>query len=205
MGLRGQSPAIARISPEDFPMSPISIGVLAVSMSLDAFIASLGKGAASRRPSLGYAVRTGMIFGAIEMLTPLLGWALGMAASRYVAAVDHWIAFVLLAGVGLRMTVQAIGRRAEEAAAPASLGATVVTAIGTSIDAMAVGVSLAFLRVNIVVIAIAIGLATMLMSSTGILAGRFLGVRFGRAAEALGGVALISLGGLILFEHLTAA
>ncbi len=186
-------------------MSPLSIGVLAISLSVDAFIASLGKGAVAQRPSFGHALRTGAIFGFVEALTPLIGWALGMAASHYVEAVDHWIAFVLLAGVGLHMALQALRREEEAAPVSTTLWATVVTAVGTSIDAMAVGVSLALLDVNIIVIAIAIGFTTMVMSSTGILAGRMLGSRFGRFAEAFGGIALIGLGGFILYEHLFAA
>jgi len=185
-------------------MSPMSIGVLAVSMSIDAFIASVGKGAATRRPSLGHAIRTGALFGLVETITPLIGWAAGVAASRYVAAVDHWIAFCLLAVVGGRMMLQAWTRAEEEEAPSASHWSTLATAIGTSLDAMAVGVSLAFVDVNIFLIASAIGLATMVMSSTGVLAGRYLGQRFGRIAETFGGCALFGLGALILYEHLSA-
>lgn len=185
-------------------MSPISIGLLALSMSVDSFVASLGKGAVAGRPGFGRAVRTGAIFGLVETVTPLIGWTLGMAASRFVAAIDHWIAFGLLATVGAHMALQAFRRDAEQPAKSASNWTVVVTAIGTSIDAMAVGVSLAFLDVNILVIACAIGFATLVMSSTGILAGRFLGRSFGRAAEILGGLALIGLGAGILVEHLSA-
>ena len=77
-------------------MSPLTIGVLAVSMSVDAFIASLGRGATGHRPGVLRALKTGAIFGTVEMVTPLIGWALGMAASAWVAAVDHWVAFALL-------------------------------------------------------------------------------------------------------------
>jgi len=186
-------------------MSPLSIGILAVSMSVDAFIASLGKGAASHRPSFGRALKIGAIFGTVEAITPVIGWAMGVATSQFVQAVDHWIAFSLLFAVGAHMILQAVGPRSEEKEAqPASHWAIVGTAIGTSIDAMAVGVSLAFLEVNIVVIALAIGLATMVMSSTGILAGRFLSRRFGRVIETFGGLALIGLGTSILIEHLSA-
>lgn len=180
-------------------MTPLSIGVLAVSMSVDAFIASVGKGAQAKRPNFGNAIRTGAIFGVVEAITPLIGWGAGVAASQYVAAVDHWIAFALLAAVGIHMILQA--RSADDHDAPsATLWATVVTAIGTSLDAMAVGVSLAFLDVNIFLI----GFTTMMMSSAGILAGRFLGRRFGRIAETVGGVALCGLGLTILIEHLAA-
>lgn len=185
-------------------MSPISIGVLAVSMSIDAFIASVSRGASLSRPSLAMTLRTGAIFGLIEAITPLLGWTAGVAASQYVAEVDHWIAFALLAGVGTHMALQA-WTRAEADPHSHSIWATLVTAVGTSIDAMAVGVSLAFLQVNILLIALAIGATTMLMSATGLMAGRYIGMRFGRIAETLGGLALFSMGAFILWDHLSAA
>lgn len=186
-------------------MSPFAILILAVGMSVDALIASVGRGAAAARPSLGTALRTGIVFGVVEAITPLVGWLLGIAASQFVQAVDHWIAFGLLAAVGGRMALHAI-RRPDDAVAEArngGFGTLLATAIGTSLDAMAVGVSLAFLDVNIVVIAIAIGLATTVMSTGGILAGRFIGQRFGRYAEIAGGIALIGLGIMILVEHLS--
>ncbi|MEI4470880.1 manganese efflux pump MntP [Frigidibacter sp. MR17.24] len=187
-------------------MSPISIGVLAIGMSIDALIASLGRGAQARgRPRLGAALRTGAVFGAVEAVTPVVGWALGVAAAGFVTAVDHWIAFGLLALVGGRMVMAAMGPREAEAPAAQGLLALMATALGTSIDAAAVGVSLAFLDVNIWIVALAIGLATMLMSTTGMLAGRLLGARFGRWAEGLGGLALVGLGIGIVIEHLTAA
>ncbi|WP_108262063.1 manganese efflux pump MntP [Mangrovicoccus ximenensis] len=185
-------------------MSPLSIGVLAISMSIDAFVASVGKGTTEDSPGLAMTLRTGAIFGVIEAITPLLGWLAGVAASQYVAEVDHWIAFALLAGVGSHMTLQA-WTRAEDEPRATSLWATVFTAIGTSIDAMAVGVSLALLQVNILVIAMAIGATTMLMSSVGLIVGRYVGGRFGRIAETLGGVALLTIGTMILLEHLSAA
>lgn len=188
-------------------MSPVSIAVLAIGMSVDALIAALGRGASPIRPTLSQAVRTGLVFGIVEMLTPIIGWALGVAASQYIQAIDHWVAFILLAAVGGRMTFHAISRKAlvqeEKMISPSAFG-LLATAIGTSLDAMAVGVSLAFLNVNIFVIAAAIGLATMVMSTGGVLAGRYLGAKFGRYAEIVGGVALIGLGAKILFDHLLA-
>jgi putative Mn2+ efflux pump MntP len=188
-------------------MSPAAIVILAVGMSIDAFIASIGRGARLRGTRLVEALRTGLVFGAIETLTPVIGWTLGLAASRYVAAVDHWIAFLLLAFVGGRMIVHAMRAPSTEANAEAQpergLATLLATAIGTSIDAMAVGVSLAFLEVNIVVVAAAIGLATFLMSTGGMLMGRLVGARFGAYAEIAGGLALIGLGLSILHTHLT--
>lgn len=187
-------------------MSPFSILILALGMSVDALIASVGRGAAAGRPTVTTALRTGIVFGVVEAITPLIGWGLGVAASQFVQAVDHWIAFGLLAAVGGRMALHALRRDVEaDAETPrGGFGTLIATAIGTSLDAMAVGVSLAFLEVNIVVIALAIGLATMVMSTGGVLAGRFIGARFGRYAEIAGGIALIGLGFSILVEHLGA-
>ncbi len=184
-------------------MSLIAIVILAFSMSMDAFAVSVGRGAALGRPSVKEALWTGIVFGVVEAITPLIGWAAGVAASTYVTAVDHWIAFGLLAAVGTNMLYAAYKNDAEEESKPGmSFLVLVATAVGTSLDAMAVGVSLAFLQVNILVIAGAIGGATFLMASGGMLVGRLIGERFGRLAEAAAGVALIGLGASILYEHL---
>jgi putative Mn2+ efflux pump MntP len=175
---------------------------LAMGMSVDAFAAAIGKGAALERPRFAEALRTGLVFGAVEAAAPLMGWALGMAASAHVAAVDHWLAFVILGLVGGRMLWGAVGADTPMER-PRRHGTTLLlaTAIGTSLDAMAVGVTLAFLDVDITVAAAAIGLATAVMATIGMLVGRWLGGRFGRVAEALGGVALVLLGAKILLEH----
>lgn len=190
------------VRPEN-QMSPATILVLAVSMSIDAFAVSVGRGAAMGRPRVAEALRTGAVFGLVEAATPLIGWAAGMAASSYVEAIDHWIAFALLGGVGAHMMASAVfGGR--DAAQPKgrSLPLLLATAVGTSIDAMAVGVSLAFLEVNIWVVAATIGLMTFVMSSGGMLVGRVIGERFGRVAEVVAGIALVVIGAGILFEHL---
>jgi putative Mn2+ efflux pump MntP len=183
-------------------MTPIAVLILAFSMSSDAFAAALGKGALLHRPSFGEALRTGAIFGSIEAITPLVGWAAGLAASSYIEAVDHWIAFGLLGAIGAKMIWDSARR--DEAAKKRdqhSFGALALTAIGTSIDAMAVGVTLAIVNANIAIVALAIGAATFAMTTMGVLVGRALGTRFGRYAEALGGVGLIAIGAKILIEH----
>jgi manganese efflux pump family protein len=145
-------------------------------MSADAFAAALGKGSTLDRPRLGEALRVGLVFGTVEAITPVIGWAGGLAASAYIAAIDHWIAFALLAGIGSKMVWDAI-RRPGETAKPArhSLGLLLITAVGTSLDAMAVGVTLAFLGANIMVTAFAIGSATFVMTTIGIILGRVIG------------------------------
>jgi manganese efflux pump family protein len=183
-------------------MSPIAVFVLAVSMSADAFAASVGWGAALGRPRFSDALRAGAVFGIIEAITPIIGWTAGVAASGLVQAVGHWIAFALLGVVGGRMIYAA--RRKAEGSKPVrqSLWMLFVTAVGTSLDAMAVGVSLAFLNVNIAVIALAVGLATFVLSTGGTLIARFVCKWFGPIAEATAGLALFLIGVSILVEHL---
>jgi putative Mn2+ efflux pump MntP len=183
-------------------MNVLPIIFLAFSMSTDAFAAALGKGARLDRPGLSEALRTGLIFGTIEAITPVIGWALGKGASGYIAAFDHWIAFGLLLVIGGKMIWDAARRDVdEEKPQRHTLAALVVTAIGTSIDALAVGVTLALINASIIVNALAIGAATFTMVTIGVMTGRFLGEKFGRYAEAAGGLVLIAIGIKILLEH----
>lgn len=183
-------------------MNLFAIVVIALSMSADAFAAALGKGSTLDRPRLSEAIRTGLVFGLVEAVTPVIGWAAGIAASAYITAIDHWIAFALLAVIGGKMIWDSVWRPAEqERPKRHSFGLLLMTAIGTSIDAMAVGVTLAFLDAHILVTALAIGLATFVMATIGIMVGRIIGGKFGRIAEALGGLGLILIGTKILIEH----
>lgn len=176
--------------------------LLALSMSTDAFAAAIAKGARLDRPSLGEALRTGLIFGSIEASTPLIGWAMGKAASRFIADFDHWIAFGILTLIGAKMIWDALRREPDDEKPNShSLAVLAVTAIGTSIDALAVGVTLAIIGANIIVNALAIGTATFIMVTIGTMMGRSLGEKFGHWAEAAGGVVLIAIGIAILAEH----
>ncbi len=184
-------------------MTPISVAVLSLGMSADAFAASIGRGA-THKPDLRNAFKGGLVFGIIEAITPLIGWAFGLAAAGFVAAIDHWIAFGLLAVVGGKMVWDASLRQGGEEPSTRGRGAwaLVATAVGTSIDAAAVGVGLAFIGANIWVIAASIGFTTFIMTTIGMSIGRAVGVRFGKIVEILGGIALIGLGTMILLEHL---
>ncbi|MGS4819190.1 manganese efflux pump MntP [Raoultella terrigena] len=178
--------------------------LLAFGMSMYAFAASIGKGATLHKPKFSEALRTGLIFGAIETLTPLVGWGMGMLASQFVLEWNHWIAFVLLVFLGGRMVIEGFrGGAGDECEAPHRHGfwLLVTTAIATSLDAMAVGVGLAFLQVNIIATALAIGCATLVMSTLGIMLGRFIGPLLGKRAEILGGIVLIGIGTEILWSH----
>ncbi|GAA5234582.1 manganese efflux pump MntP [Verticiella sediminum] len=187
-------------------MTWLSTLVIAFAMSTDAFAAAVSKGASLSRPKFSEALRTGVIFGAIEAITPLIGWALGSVAAPYVAAWDHWIAFCMLTVLGLHMMHN--GYKTDQAEAPVrtrhSFWLLAATGFATSIDAMAVGVTLAFIDNNILVTASAIGMATLLMVTLGVMVGRMLGALVGKRAEMLGGAALIGIGAIILYEHLSA-
>lgn len=189
-------------------MTPVAIAILSVSMSADAFAAAIGRGA-QNRPSLPQALKTGLIFGVIEAITPLIGFGLGVAAAGFVDQIDHWIAFGLLGAVGLKMIWEALKHddpkeEAEQArkSGKAGLVAVIATAVGTSIDAGAVGVGLALLDANIWVIAACIGFTTFTLATLGLLVGKFAGSRLGKIVELVGGFALIALGLKILLEHL---
>ncbi|MFM9881363.1 MAG: manganese efflux pump MntP [Burkholderiaceae bacterium] len=190
-------------------MHPISIFFLGIAMSTDAFAAAVGKGAAMHKPRFVEALRVGVIFGTIEGLTPVMGWLLGLAASEYVKAWDHWIAFTLLGLLGLHMIYAGLKPDSEQGAAGAAkrkdgFWSLAVTGLATSIDAMAVGVGLAFVDVNIGVVALVIGLTTLVMVTLGIMLGRILGSLAGKRAEIMGGMVLIAIGASILHEHLSA-
>nr|WP_269439809.1 manganese efflux pump MntP [Pseudomonas sp. CDFA 610] len=188
-------------------VNPISLIFLALAMSTDAFAAALGKGASLDKPRFIEAVRTGLIFGVIEAITPVIGWSIGQVATRFVESWDHWIAFVLLLVLGLHMIYNGLKQDDEEQEKPGqhSFLILAVTAFATSIDALAVGVGLAFVDVNILVAAAAIGLATTVMVTIGVMLGRALGTVVGKRAEIVGGVVLMLVGATILYEHLSAA
>lgn len=186
-------------------MNPLSILLIGLAMSTDAFAAAVARGAAMRRPRLGQALRAGLIFGVIEGVTPVVGWLLGTAASRHVTAVDHWIAFTVLCLLGLHMIRNGCRDPAGDAPARHGFWALAATGLGTSIDAMAIGVSVAFLDVSIAVVAVVIGVCTLVMVTIGIMLGRVLGALAGKRAEIAGGVILVAIGALILYEHLSGA
>ena len=187
-------------------MSPLSIAILAFFMSADACAAAMARGA-STKPRLSSAIRGGLVSGVIEPLTPLLGWAAGRAASGTIAAVDHWVAFILLGVVGGKMAIESVvrlGRAVKLGEEPANRGGVltlVLTAVATSIDAAAVGVTLALVSMNIVAVSLAIGATTFTLATAGLLIGRAFGARFGPIVELVGGLGLIAIGSGILLEH----
>lgn len=188
-------------------MNFISILLIGLAMSTDAFAAAVAKGAAMRKPRFPDALRAGLIFGTIEAATPVAGWLLGRAATSYVAEWDHWITLVLLGALGLHM-IHAGLKPEEDEPAPAathgSFASLALTGFATSIDAMAIGVGIAFLDASIVTVALVIGLCTLVMVTAGVMLGRVLGALVGKRAEIVGGVILIAIGVAIFWEHVSA-
>ncbi|HGN0867727.1 MULTISPECIES: manganese efflux pump MntP [Providencia] len=179
--------------------------ILAFALSMDAFAVAICKGAVLHKPRFREILRTGFIFGFIEAITPIIGWGIGILASQYVIRWDHWIAFALLFILGGRMIWQSLTTKDEDCCAKPSshsAGNLVLSAIATSLDAMAIGLGLAFLQVDIVHTAMTIGLTTMIMATIGMMIGRYVGPLLGKKAEILGGLVLIAIGFNILFEHL---
>ena len=189
-------------------MNLLTTILLALGMSVDAFAAALARGAGSLHYTWRQTVKTALIFGIVETITPLIGWLAGSMAQKFIAKYDHWLAFGLLLALGLKMIWGALHDDDDEAAAAdknrtdTTLLLTVITAIATSIDSMVVGVGLAFLDANIWLTALAIGTSTTIMAAIGLRLGRLLGQKIGSRAEMAGGVVLIGIGTFILLEHL---
>lgn len=176
--------------------------LLAVGLSMDAFAVSICKGLAMDRVTLKKACIPGLWFGGFQGGMPLLGWLLGSRFTSYITSVDHWIAFVLLGILGFNMLREAKNGEAEEADASLGFRVMLAMAVATSIDALAVGITFAFLEVNILPAVSFIALVTFLFSAVGVKIGSLFGTRFKAKAEALGGIILILLGVKILLEHL---
>ena len=189
-------------------MNLLTTILLALGMSVDAFAAALARGAGSLHYTWRQTVKTALIFGIVETITPLIGWLVGSITQKFIAEYDHWLAFGLLLALGLKMIWGALHDDDDEAAAAdknrtdTTLLLTVITAIATSIDSMVVGVGLAFLDANIWLTALAIGTSTTIMAAIGLRLGRLLGQKIGSRAEMSGGVVLIGIGTFILLEHL---
>ena len=184
-------------------MSLLELFILAVGLSMDAFAVSVCKGLALGKIKIRHMVIVGAWFGGFQALMPLIGWFLGSRFEQYIRAFDHWVAFVLLAAIGANMLREALGKE-EDNEADASLGfkTMLLMAVATSIDALAVGVTFAFLQVRILPAVLFIGVTTFLLSALGVKAGSLFGSKYKKRAEIAGGVILILLGIKILLEHL---
>lgn len=178
--------------------------ILAIGLSMDAFAVSICKGLAVKRAGIREQSLCGVWFGGFQALMPLIGFFLGALFYQAISAFDHWVAFGLLALIGINMLREAFGKEeADDSSADMSVKTMFVMAIATSIDALAVGISLAMTGdVNIILAVSLIGVVTFLMAAIGVKIGNVFGSRFEKKAEAAGGIILILLGVKILLEHL---
>lgn len=184
-------------------MSFWEILLLAIGVSMDAFAVSIGKGLSARRVSWRESLTVGLWFGGFQALMPVIGYYLGICFADLVTRIDHWIAFGLLVSIGGNMIREAL-QKGEEKPADASFGfrTMLVLAIATSIDALALGISFAFLGTGLWPSVLVIGLTTFAFSAVGLLIGKKVGSRFHSGAQILGGLILIAIGIKILVEHL---
>ena len=176
--------------------------LLAVGLSMDAFAVAICKGLAMDKVTLQRAAVVGLWFGGFQGLMPLLGWLLGSRFAAYITAVDHWIAFALLVLLGINMIREARCPDEEDTNASLAFRVMLPMAVATSIDALAVGITFAFLEVSILPAVCFIAATTFLLSCIGVKVGNLCGTRFQSKAELLGGIILILLGLKILLEHL---
>ena len=184
-------------------MDFINLLGIGIALSMDAFSVSICKGLATKKFSLRTAVICGIWFGGFQALMPVIGYFLGAQFEHLIVAIDHWIAFGLLLLIGANMIREAVKVEESESADSTTAFKTMfMLAVATSIDALAVGVSFAFLQVNIWISVLIIGVTTFVFSFGGVAIGNFFGSRYSQPAEITGGVILILLGTKILFEHL---
>ena len=183
-------------------MGLLELFVIAVGLSMDAFAVSICKGLSARELKPKHALTVGVYFGGFQMLMPLIGFALGVRFQSFITSIDHWIAFVLLGLIGANMIRESRKQDEENLSDSFSFGAMLPLAVATSIDALAVGVTFAFLQVSILPAVCFIGATTFILSCIGIRIGHVFGLKYKSRAELFGGAVLILMGTKILLEHL---
>ncbi|AUS96955.1 hypothetical protein CDQ84_02305 [Clostridium thermosuccinogenes] len=175
--------------------------MIAIGLAMDAFAVAITKGLSMRKLNYKNALMTGAFFGGFQALMPLLGYILGTRFSSAITSIDHWVAFVLLSLIGINMIRES---RDEECEVDSDFGLKrmLVLSVATSIDALAVGITFAFLQVDIIPAVSIIGITTFIISFLGVKIGSVFGCRFKSKAELTGGIILIVMGAKILAEHL---
>lgn len=183
-------------------MGIIELIVLSVGLAMDAFAVAVCKGLSMSKMSWKKACIVGAYFGIFQALMPLIGYLLGINFQEKIASIDHWIAFVLLGAIGINMIKEAISKDKESSNDSVKFKDMLILAIATSIDALAVGITFAFLKVNILLAISLIGIITFVLSIIGVKIGNIFGDKYEKKAELAGGTILVLLGIKILLEHL---
>lgn len=180
----------------------IELIFLSIGLAMDAFAVAVCKGLSMKRMSWKNAIIIGLYFGIFQALMPLLGYILGVNFQSKITNIDHWIAFILLLGIGVNMIKEAFSNEKEETSDSIKFKDMVILGIATSIDALAIGVTFAFLKVDIIISVSMIGIITFILSMIGVKIGNVFGAKYERGAQLVGGFILIFLGIKILLEHL---
>lgn len=183
-------------------MDILTLLILSLGLAMDAFAVSVCKGLAIQKLTWKKAAVVGLWFGGFQALMPTMGYVMGIQFKDKITAIDHWIAFILLGIIGINMIREALFGKEEDADDNLSVRAMFVLAVATSIDALAVGITFAFLEVNILAAVSTIGIITFIVSIIGVKIGNVFGTKYKSKAELAGGIILIILGLKILFEHL---
>lgn len=184
-------------------MDTLTVLFIALGLSMDAFAVSITSGFTVRQLKIHYALKIALFFGLFQAIMPLLGWTAGFGLRDFISSIDHWIAFVLLTAIGIKMIYEArIIKEEEKEVVILSIYALLLLSIATSIDAFAVGFSLSALNVSIVNPALIIGIITFILSFAGVFIGNRFGHLFESKIEIVGGIILIGIGIKILIEHL---
>lgn len=183
-------------------MSLTELFIIAVGLSMDAFAVSVCKGLSVQKMKLSHALTCGVYFGGFQGLMPFIGYLLGSQFEEVIVSIDHWVAFVLLGLIGLNMIKESMDKECETMDSSFGVKAMIPLAVATSIDALAIGVTFAFLRVNIFWAVTFIGVITFTLSSIGVKVGNVFGMKYKSKAEFAGGLILVLMGTKILLEHL---
>ncbi len=183
-------------------MELLELLLIALGLSMDALAVAISKGLCVSDLKIKHIVKTGLYFGGFQALMPLLGYIVGTQFKDYIVSIDHWIAFVLLCTIGANMIRESRSGNDEKQEASFCVRNMLVLSVATSIDALAVGVTFAFLNVNIVPAVIMIGTTTFIISAIGVKIGNIFGEKYKSKAEIVGGLILIGMGINILLEHL---
>ena len=183
-------------------MGAIEILLISIGLAMDAFAVSVCKGLAMKKMSWKKAIIIGLYFGIFQAVMPVIGYFLGTTFERFITYVDHWVAFILLVGIGINMVKEAFDKESENRNDNVDMKTMLVLSIATSIDALAIGITFACLKIHIVMPVITIGLITFIISVIGVKIGNQFGDKYGKKAEIMGGVILILLGIKIVLEHL---
>lgn len=183
-------------------MGLIELIILSIALAMDAFTVAVCKGLAMPKMKWKNAIIIGIYFGLFQALMPCIGYLLGINFQNVIANIDHWVAFILLVGIGINMIKDSMLKEKEETSDSIKFKDMLILAIATSIDALAVGVTFAFLKVNIILSVVLIGIITFIISIIGVKIGNVFGDKYEKKAELAGGIILILLGTKILLEHL---